>query len=209
MKIFLLLLETLIFFSCNQVNENSTVLNDSLKAVTLIDKPVAEDQSDSTLIKLSGKILLHLKNEDFVALSQYFHPGIKVRFSPYSYVNKKSDVEISKENFVNELKNTRSWGIYDGSGKPIIMDSYSYFKKFVYDTDFIGTKEISVNKSIAKGNSINNMNDVYKNCSYVEYYFSGKDPELQGIDWKALRLVFKWINGKYFLIAIIHDQWTI
>lgn len=209
MKVTLFIFAVLILFSCNQVQDEHSSNIDSNKIDSINEIKTNELQSDSFLIALSEKVLLLMKNEDFVALSQYFHPEIKIRFSPYSYVNIKSDVEISKENFVNELKNTRSWGSYDGSGEPIIMDTYAYFKKFVYDTDFIKTKEISVNKSEAKGNSINNMSEVYKGCNFIEYYFPGKDPELQGMDWKALRLVFKFVDGKNYLVAIIHDQWTI
>jgi len=29
------------------------------------------------------------------------------------------------------------------------------------------------------------------------------------MDWKSLRLVFKERNGKFFLVGIGHDEWTI
>jgi hypothetical protein len=50
---------------------------------------------------------------------------------------------------------------------------------------------------------------VYRGDSYSEFYFPGFDPKYDGMDWRALRLVFKKENEKLYLVGIIHDQWTI
>jgi hypothetical protein len=38
---------------------------------------------------------------------------------------------------------------------------------------------------------------------------SGFDPEYEGMDWRSLRLVFEKKNDIWYLVGIIHDQWTI
>ena len=43
---------------------------------------------------------------------------------------------------------------------------------------------------------------------FIDYHFSGFDQKLNGMDWVSLRLVFEKQNGQYFIVAIIHDQWT-
>ncbi|HEV8269657.1 MAG TPA: hypothetical protein VGQ04_00050, partial [Chitinophagaceae bacterium] len=67
----------------------------------------------------------------------------------------------------------------------------------------------SVNKFIGAGNSLNNLEMVYKNCDFTESNFSGFDKKYEGMDWKTLRLVFKERNKRFYLIGIIHDEWTI
>ena len=79
----------------------------------------------------------------------------------------------------------------------------------MYDADFLNAPEISLNKTVSKGNSLNNIDSVYKNCVYTEFYFPGFDKKYEGMDWKSLKLVFKKANNNFYLIAIVHDQWTI
>jgi len=43
----------------------------------------------------------------------------------------------------------------------------------------------------------------------VEYHFPGIDPQYGGLDWRSLRLVFQQSGGEWYLVGIIHDQWTI
>ena len=60
-----------------------------------------------------------------------------------------------------------------------------------------------------QGNSVNNLKEIYPNRHFIDYHFSGFDQKLKGMDWTSLRLVIEKQNGEYFLVAVIHDQWTI
>jgi hypothetical protein len=111
-------------------------------------------------------------------------------------------------NFLPDKK-VYTWGIYDGSGLPINLTSAEYYNKFIYDVDFINAPEISYNRIIGKGSTINNAFEVYPNTIIVEYHFSGFDPKYEGMDWRSLRLVFEEKDIVWYLIGIIHDQWTI
>jgi hypothetical protein len=106
-------------------------------------------------------------------------------------------------------KKVYTLGIYDGSGLPINLTSTEYYNKFIYDVDFVNAPGISYNRIIGKGSIINNAFEVYPNTIIVEYHFSGFDPKYEGMDWRSLRLVFEEKDTVWYLIGIIHDQWTI
>jgi hypothetical protein len=50
---------------------------------------------------------------------------------------------------------------------------------------------------------------VYPGCDVVEFFFSGFEKKYEGLDFRALRLVYKTENSKVFLAAIVHDKWTL
>jgi len=105
---------------------------------------------------------------------------------------------------------TYTWGTYlDGSGTPIELKFKDYYPLFVYSADFANPDQKAFNQSIGQGNTINNLTAYYPGAEFVEYHFTGFDPQLEGKDWQSLRLVFLIQNGKYYLIGIVHDQWTI
>ena len=51
--------------------------------------------------------------------------------------------------------------------------------------------------------------EYYQSAVVVEFYFPGFDPQYAGMDWRSLRLVFMQQGSDWFLVGIIHDQWTI
>jgi hypothetical protein len=84
-----------------------------------------------------------------------------------------------------------------------------YFDEFIYDQDFLAAEEVKANEVIGTGNTINNIAEVYPSAQFVEYHFPGFDPEMAGMDWVSLRLVFEWKDEQWWLVGIIHDEWTI
>lgn len=171
-------------------------------------------QTDTNLLQFSNQVLSDIKNSGHSVLTDIIHPEEGIRFSPYGYIDTVSDIHFSLHNYIEAVKEINpdkeyTWGEFDGSGEPIKMTLGKYFKRFVYDADFINAPVISINECKAGGNSLNNIFKVYGSHEFVEYYFPGFDPKYDGMDWKALRLVFKKSGGKYRLVAIIHDEWTI
>ena len=84
-----------------------------------------------------------------------------------------------------------------------------YFKKFVYNADFLNAEKTNFDKITGEGNSLNNLEKVYKQDHFTESYFSRFDQKYNGMDWTSLKLVYKIYENKIYLVAIIHDQWTI
>ena len=155
-------------------------------------------------------ILLALKKQDFVTLASFVWPQ-GLRFSPYEYVNSGTDVVLTTKLVANAPTLSRSftWWSYDGSGEPIDLGIGQYFEKFVNDADYANAPEVFYNQNNQRGNTTNNIAQVYANKQWVEYYFSGFDAQYEGIDRKSLTLVFDQVNGQWHLIWIVHGQRTI
>ncbi|WP_276500896.1 hypothetical protein [Terrimonas pollutisoli] len=214
----LVLLMTIFLIGCNQQDskkqEDKSVgqIKDSLVTNPELKKDSAALASnDSLLLQLSKNILATIKTKDLSKMSSYVHPGLGIRFSPYAFVDTIHQQHLLPQQLTtfNQQKKVLVWGSHDGSGEPIKLSIHKYFDEFVYDADFINAPHQAVNKVLASGNSLNNLKVIYPNADFTEFYFPGFDPKYDGMDWKTLRLVFQTENNKAWLIAIIHDEWTI
>jgi len=168
-------------------------------------------RKDSILLRTTQNILTLLKNKNYSAFANYIHPVEGIRFSPYGFVDTAHDMKLSKQKFINQVREQDMviWGKFDGTGDPIQMTLNNYMHRFVYDVDFVKPEKRSVNEIIGSGNSLNNLQLVYKDCDFTESNFSGFDKKYAGMDWRSLRLVFKVRDRKFFLVGIVHDEWTI
>lgn len=151
-----------------------------------------------------------IKNEDLITLSTFVGDQW-LRFSPYEYVNTGTDIVLTSGDVYHGLALSRSftWWAYDGSGEPIDLWIWQYREKFVYDLDFVNAPEIYYNQKFERGNTLNNIFDVYSWNEIVEYHFPGFDPQYEGMDRRSLYVVFENIGGQRKLIGIVHGQRTI
>ena len=135
-------------------------------------------------------------------------PGL--RFTPYAYVQ-PSDLVFPTQQIPGLFDDAAvyHWGVYDGSGEPIDLTFAQYYEDFVYDQDYAQAEEVGYNERLGSGNSIENSQAFYPDAFVVEYHFSGFDPQYAGMDWRSLRLVFQQHEGAWYLVGIIHDEWTI
>jgi hypothetical protein len=159
----------------------------------------------------SEAVITALKEKDMKKLATYVHPELGVRFSPYTFVDKKTNLVFKASQIPNLLTDTtvHNWGSYDGSGDPINLKFADYYTKFIYNHDFAKPEKLSYNDPIGKGNTINNTRTVYPLAVIVEYHFSGFDKKFEGMDWASLKLVFENSNNEWYLVGIVHDQWTV
>jgi hypothetical protein len=145
------------------------------------------------------------------ALADLVHPSRGVRFSPYAYVQDTHQVFTAGE--VRGLLQDPTayvWGVYDGSGEPIRATFAEYYEEFVYDVDFADAPEVSYNRRLGgHGGTIDNAREFYPGSTVVEYHIPGVDPQYEGLDWRSLRLVFQQQDGSWYLVGIIHDEWTV
>jgi len=166
-------------------------------------------QLESTLFSLAREIVQSLRECDTATLAKYVHPTLGVRFAPYTYV--RPEYLVFGPGQVKDLASDPeryTWGVYDGSGAPIILTFSEYLDKFIYCRDFAAATQVSLNRPIGSGNSINNIAEFYPGAAVVEFFIPGTE-QYGGMDWHSLRLVFQPEGEKWTLIAIINDQWTI
>ncbi len=192
----------------NQPKPAENIASDSSTATTKIVAPALIINIDSLLSATGVEVLTILKNKQYDSLVKYISDSI--HFSPYGYIG-SGEQTLTAKNFTGLLASgkTVKWGNYDGSGDPINLTAKQYLQKFVYNADFLGAEKVTTDSFVAKGNTLNNLKEVYKNHRFIEYYFSGFDKKFAGMDWTCLRLVFKEVDNKYYLVAFVHDQWTV
>lgn len=208
----------LLMTSCNEsrTSESKNVA-DSNKSVnetninTLPDSQKSEFKSDTTIAALADSILHLLKNRDYTHFAHFIHPQSGVRFSPYGIVDTAKNKRLSAQELIELTKNKKpiKWGTFEGTGESINLIVDDYFKRFVYDVDFINAEKRSINKVIGADSTSNNIASIYPGSDFVQFYFSGFKKQYQGMDWKSLVLVFSKKDSKRFLVGIIHNQWKI
>lgn len=179
--------------TCSLTNTGSCTITETLDLTWTIDA-----------------VINAIKTQDFPTLSTFVGPQ-GIRFTPYEHVDVVSDIVLYSGQVYNALALsttfTRWW--YDGSWFPIDLPIGQYWEKFVYDVDFITAPEVYHNQPFNRGNTINNIFDVYSGKHIVEYHFPGFDPQYDGMDRRSLYLVFENIWGQRYIIGIIHWSWTI
>ena len=166
---------------------------------------------NARVLGLSLEMMALIQQGDMMGLSKYVHPSKGLRFSPYFYVDIQNDQVFTGQQVAGLMDNPKSyrWGSYDGSGDPINMNFDGYYKKFVYDKDFLQANIIGNNYPIGEGNVTDNISVAYPEGYYTEYHFPSFNPEFQGMDWESLRLIFEEMDNNWYLVGISHGQWTI
>ena len=173
--------------------------------------PTATPISREEMIRhKADQVVEALHDRDLDRLASLVHPMLGIRFSPYAFV-READITVTVEDVPNLFSEdtVHPWGIYDGSGAPIELTFAQYYDQFIYDQDFTNAEEIGYDRRIGgEGGTINNIPDFYPGGVMVEFHFTGFNPDYGGLDWRSLRLVFVEYGEAWFLIGIVHDEWT-
>lgn len=151
-----------------------------------------------------------LRDRDGARLSAIAHPDRGLRVSAYAFV-KPRDITLSstqlRDAFGDQTK--RQWGVYDGRGDPIVLTFADYYRRFIYDADFASAPQVAYNATLGSGNTPDNTAEAYPDAVLVEYHFPGRDPMAGGLDWRSLRLLFERKGPEWYLVAVVHAEWTI
>jgi hypothetical protein len=164
-------------------------------------------EAEAIIADTARQTILALKERDMQQLARLVHPQQGVVFSPYGFVGEER-LSFKAEQLPGALNDPTiyTWGSYDGSGEPIDLSFDAYFKRFVYSQDFAQAPQIAYNRIIREGYHADQFDP---NSIMVEYHFPGFDPRFEGMDWESLRLVFQQAEQRWYLVGIIHNQWTI
>jgi hypothetical protein len=190
----------------NDRPDSVTNIDDNQQDKSIVNTSLNKEES---LKKLNEGIIQALKDKNYQRLAACIHPQKGVRFSMYAFVNPEQDKKYSKSDFEKYLssKTIFTWGALDGSGDLYKATISDYLRKWVYSEDF-AAGQVSLNEFQGSGNSLNNLKKIYPKADFTENFLKGSDAN-SGMDWKCLRLVFEEFQGKYYLVAVINDQWTI
>lgn len=170
-----------------------------------------QDNSGVSAESVAKSILEDFVSENSTKLIEFIHPNKGVRFSSSAYVDIKSDMVFSKEQIQQLWQDTKTytWGNSEGTGDPIVLTPKQYCRNYMLKRDFLKQASVHINNNQAKGNTTNNVADTYPGTTTVEYYIQ---PSTKGgsaqMDWAALRLIFEKLDGNWYLVAVINDQWS-
>jgi hypothetical protein len=174
---------------------------------------IAPKEAEQIIARRARQVILALKSRNVVKLSGLVHPIKGLRFSPDTFVNLDRDGDrVFTRRQVKSLlagKKRYKWGEGDGSGDPIRLTFAAYLRQFVYDRDYSKAKQITYNNdTLSSGNLVNHIRDSYPSAITVEYHFSGFEAKYAGMDWKSLWLVFEKQGSEWYLVGIVHGEWT-
>jgi hypothetical protein len=216
MKYLILFSLLIVFFTACTSDKKENKNADSAVAITdTVNADLPKDDGDGlsqqdSIKATARQVLTFLKQNNYAELIKYFSSE-GVRFSPYGYIDTANSKKLTPEDFLASVnkKWTLTWGSYDGTGEPIKLSVPAYLKKFAYNADYLNAEAVGYDVVMKQGNSLNNLKNIYPSHHFIDYHFSGFDQKLDGMDWTSLRLVFEKVDGQYFLVAVIHDQWTV
>lgn len=152
-----------------------------------------------------------LQQQDWTTLAAYVHPQRGVTFTPYSTVDPTGDLNFTADQIKNlaQDQTVYTWGFEDGRGDPIKMTISQYFQRYVYDRDYTQVPEIGVDRIMTGGNALENLSEEYPGCRFVDFSFPSADPVNDGLDWSSLKLVFQPEEEHWYLVGVVHGEWTI
>ena len=101
------------------------------------------------------------------------------------------------------------WGYEDGRGEPIQMTIVQFLEEFIFSVDYTQATAVGVDQVVMSGNSLENVQDAYPDCRFVDLCYPSLDPAYEGLDWCSLKMVFAPTQSGWYLVGLIHSQWTI
>jgi len=204
------LLLFIFLMSCHQKDKNPAEKSavEKTESVSVPGKS-PEISKEETLQTMNNNLLQFLKNKNYQKLASYIHPEKGITFSMYAFVDPSSDKHFSKEDFLKYLPTQEkfTFGEKDGSGEKYITTIQNYLMNWVWQKDFSQSK-YEWNGKISHGNTLENAKQVYPKADITVNFVPGTK-EMSEMDWGSLAFVFEEFNGRYFLVAIINDRWTI
>lgn len=109
----------------------------------------SQDNIKGIIKKRSMDVLKAIKKYDLKRLADAVHPDKGVRFSPYGYVDVENHLVFTAEKVKNLATDSKTylWGYYDATGQPINLTFENYYRKFIYDVDFVNAEQVATTKS--------------------------------------------------------------
>ena len=173
--------------------------------------PPLNPEDNYALLNTAYLVAGALEARDYTALSSMVHPEKGVSFTPFSTVDPETDVNLtaSAVKSLDTDDNIYTWGFEDGRGNLIELTAADYFVQYVYNADYISAPQIGVDQVLISGNALENVKEAYPGCRFVDFCIPSQDPDMEGMDWTSLKLVFEPGETRWFLVGVIHGQWTI
>lgn len=202
--IFINIISVLFFISCGKKAEKSREKeHQSLE--------IATGGNEEDLFQLSDTVVEALSKANWDRLSTLVHPQFGLGFTTEAFLDTSTNVRFNSEQIrkLGKNKNQFLWGMEDGTGEEIKLSFKDYFHQYLFDKNYTKMKRGKLNEQLGTSNTANNILSIFpkRKVTFIEYHFPGTDKASQ-MDWSSLRLVFKKFKDKWYLIYLVHDQWS-
>ena len=173
--------------------------------------PAFSAKDTTALLRSAAGVAEALKFQDYEALARYVHPERGVTFSPYSTVDLGTDQNFTADQIrtLEDDATRYQWGYEDGRGEPIQMTISQFLEEFIFSVDYTQAPSVGVDEIVLTGNSLENLSSAYPDCRFVDLCYPSLDPAYGGLDWCSLKMVFAPTQSGWYLVGLIHSQWTI
>ncbi len=183
----------------------------------LVDRLLADLAPLSSERTMAEQVVKAVQDGDFATLSAFAHPTKGIRFSPYVYVRDEYRVfapaEIAR---FGEDSNLYLWGYADGSGFAMEMTPKDYLAQKIGAHGFLKAQEVNVNNPVVRGNTLRNVESYFPGATVVEFHRHGSEGrrsdaphDYTGMDWQSVNVVLEKVGGKWTVVGLVTDHWTI
>lgn len=167
--------------------------------------------STSGLLRAAARAAEALKAEDYATLGALVHPERGLTLTACSTVDLDADQNFTADEIRGLAENSRQylWGYTDGRGDPILLTMKEFMQQYIFAVDYTKAPEVGVDQVVLSGNALENVDQAYPGCRFVDLCYRELNPDFGGLDWCSLKLVFEPLEGQWRLVGLIHSQWTI
>lgn len=164
--------------------------------------------SNTSLLLTATEVLEAIHSQNFSLLSSFADPNEGVTFTPFSTVDRSANVTLSAKDLSSAASNSDDyiWGVTVGGNEPVRLTISEFFSECLWDADFNSSSTIGVDTVLYSGNAVENVADAYPDCRFVDFYLPGQGADNE--NWFSLKLVFSRHHGEWYLIGVVHSEWT-
>lgn len=135
------------------------------------------------------KIVIALRDKRMKDLASFVNPAWGLQFAPYVSVLTSGTVKVPHAELPGLFAQThkRDWGTEDGSGDPLRLTFAEYYRRFVYDRDYVHPPNLSFNTFLGSSNDVNEVDSVFPQGQTAELLFAASEAE----QFSSMVLVFE------------------
>ena len=173
----------------------------------LVEQPLADDAG---LYEAADEIRRALLSEDGPRIPSSHLPDDGVVISTDAYVDPVAGnrVVVDEADLATGADRLRIWGYTDGIGSPIVDSVDGYLSRYRRSMALLDPDVVGIDERVGLGNTVANLSEVFPQARVVEFHRRGRG-ELADFNWSSVRLALQQVDGRWELVAITSDSWTV
>ncbi|SFV90850.1 hypothetical protein MNB_SV-4-652 [hydrothermal vent metagenome] len=171
------------------------------------EKTILEKSNDPLQKKIRKIVsLLHrLEYGGKDGFAAYVHPLKGVVMSWHVHFGGENDIRFKREDIQNIQKRRdqkRFWGYTYGKGDEVYMSLFEYMAKLTKPLNIISQ---TVQLKTLKGFVCPPQTE----CKGYEVFWRDENTKTPEYDWQGLVMIFERYQGKWYVVGLLRDRWTI